>query len=443
MATTYGAFDSISGYTRAHPDIVIGLCVIGIAALLAMWAVIFLPSAAEDMDITTTVPLEVGTPAFVNAIAGVTHSQVLVGNSPTILNNGDEFMPAVVASIAQAKHTVNITNYIWVKGTFSDTLFAALIAAQKRGVQVRILADADGSTSLPQDQIDQLRAAGGQFETYHPISLHTLSVQNRRDHRRAVVIDGTDAYTGGIAIKDEWLGNGLAHGHWRDMMFEFHGAMAQSMQNIFADIWQETTGEVIAGDGFYPLSPTATTGGSATMLQIDSVPTSQFQPIRDALYLSIISAKKNIYITNPYLLPDAKTMRALEDKARSGVDVRILTAGPDTDAPFVEAAGEANFNSLLTAGVKIYQYNTRVHTKTMVVDDVWTLVGSANFDSRSSGLNIENVIGITDPKFATTMQQMFSADITHAHEVTVEEWKHRSFFNSVRSWFFSLLAKQM
>ena len=434
----------ILSFIRGHAYRIIGLATVGFLAVIAIVVILLLPSASEYVTLKTTEPLEIGSPAFITALATATHGTVQTGDIPTILNNGDEFIPAVVASINQAKQSINITNFIWTKGSFSDQLFTALDAAAKRGVQVRILVDAIGTGSgMPDTQVKELEALGGKVETFRPISLLNLDLFYRRDHRRVVVIDGETAYTGGIAFDDAWLGNGITTGLWRDMMFEVHGAVAQDLQGVFSDIWVETTGEVIAGSAFYPLAPLSPHGGAATYVEIFSAPTGYFQSVRDAFTLSILSAKKSLYITNTYLLPDSETMKLLEEKARDGVDVRILVPGSDNDGEFAEYAGELNYDALLTAGVKIYVYDNLIHTKTITVDGVWSLIGSANFDNRSRALNDEDVLGVASPQFASELQSTFMNDLTHAKEINLQEWEKRGWFSRLRSRICSLFAKQL
>jgi cardiolipin synthase len=427
---------------REHAYWTGGLAILGVLAVVALVTIAFLPSASEYLTLKKTDPLQIGSPAFIAAFSTATHGTVQTGDIPTILNNGDEFIPAVVASIDQAQHSINITNFIWTDGSFSDQLFVALDAAAKRGVQVRILVDADGS-SMPGAQTKALQALGGKVETFRPITLVNLDLLYRRDHRRAVIIDGETAYTGGIAFDDQWLGDGITPGYWRDMMFEVHGALAQDLQGAFSDIWIETTGEVIAGSDFFPFAPLAPHSGAATYVEIFSAPTGYFEPVRDAFTLSILSAKKSLYITNTYLLPDAETMTLLEEKARAGVDVRILVPGSDNDPEFAEFAGEANYEALLKAGVRIYIYNNLIHTKTVTIDGVWSLIGSANFDNRSRALNDEAVLGVASPQFASELQDTFMQDLTHAKELTLQEWDKRGLYSRLRSFVCLLFAKQL
>lgn len=408
---------------------------------LILLGVQFLPSVSDYVEVKFSEPEHVGSPTFVAALAAAVHGTVRVGAVPEILNNGDEFVPAVVRDIRNAKHTINITNYIWNDGAFSDTLFAALDDAARRGVEVRILVDAQGS-AVPKAQAATLESLGGQVRRFRPISLLTLNLLDRRDHRRAVIIDGTVAYTGGIAFDDLWLGNGLLPGHWRDMMFRVQGAVAQDMQGIFSDMWVETTGEVVSGTLFFPLSALPPSHGEATYLEIFSAPTGYFQPVREADILSIRSAEKTLDITNPYLLPDSETTQALIDAAQRGVRVRILVAGNDTDAKCVRYAGQYNYADLLAAGIRIYEYKTRLHTKTMVVDGAWSIIGSANFDSRSRALNDEDILGVSSARFASELEKTFETDLRYAQEVDPTQWAKRGVLSQLRSRVCLIFAKQ-
>ncbi len=173
------------------------------------------------------------------------------GGSVRLLNNGVEFFPALLEAIGKAEHTINFLVFIWEPGVASDQVFAALIDRARAGVQVRVLLDGVGSYGAPADSIEALRAVGGKVETFRPPSLGKLNRFHRRTHRRAIVMDGKTAFTGGMAVGDKWLGNADTPEHWRDSMVEVTGPMATTVQSAFVAPWAHTTGELLSGDLFF------------------------------------------------------------------------------------------------------------------------------------------------------------------------------------------------
>ncbi len=402
-----------------------------------MLVTLFYPAEADDRILIPIATPAAGSPEFIDMMAGLTHTPIVNGSPPRIVNDGDEFVPALIERIDDAERSVNLTTFIWTEGEMSDRIFDALIAAAERGVAVRVLVDGFGGAA-PEGRVGALTALGGKFEEYRPIALSKVLEYYKRTHRRAFVIDGRYAFVGGIAVSDEWLGGGRSEEEWRELMIEVTGAPARSVQSAFADIWAETTGEVLAGDAFYPET---TEGGEATYLHIVSSPSETSQSIRASLLLSVLTATDRLYITNPYLLLDEQTMDALMERAKAGVDVRILAPAPDATSP-VLLAQETNYGPLLASGVRIYQYHWYVHSKTLTADGAWSMVGSANIDSRSRVLNDENVLGIAHEGFAASLEREFFADLAYADELTYEAWEARPFWRKLASRASYLFAKQ-
>ena len=409
---------------------------IGVVALLLVIIVLLLPSPTRQPIMSVSTPLSVGSTEFMATIAGLLHTDIKKGGAIEIIDNGDNFLPDLLQSIQHAHRTINITDFIWKTGTFSDQVFDALTAAAARGVQVRVLTDAQ-QTILSKDKLKAFETAGGRFEQFHRMSPFKIALVNKRTHRRAMIFDGTEAYLGGIAIDDAWLGDGRTKGKWRDLMFRVHDTMALSVQSAFADEWYETTGEVIAGDAFYPNDPQT---GSIPYINIVSQPNDHWSPIESLYLLSLRSAKKNIYIQNPYFLPDSELLDVLENAARSGVDVRVMV--PKTVFSPVGHAAEINYSSMLDAGIKLYEYQTLMHTKTITIDGVWSIIGSSNFDNRSRHINNENVFAISDTAFAKEIEASFQKDVGFSQEITKDSWGTRWLIWSWYAYLSGIFAKQ-
>ena len=420
------------------------ILVVGSLSLLfigIVFATMILPFNNGDKQFVTTNASPAGSPEFVQTLADLTGAPVQKGDAVIPLNDASQFLPTLLNSINTASFSVNFTTFPWSDGTFSDEVFAALTAAAARGVQVRLLLDGLGAHTVSKEKIQTLQSAGGIVAEYHPFKLLNPLQYDNRDHMRAVIIDGKIGFTGGIGITDDWLGDSSSTA-FQDMMFEFHGTMAQSIQNTFDENWNNVTGRVLSGPMFYPAVATST--AQNTFVGITSIPSEDYQPVRDSFMLTILSAQKTLWIVNPYIIPDKNLLQALEDKAKAGVDVRILSPGKNTDAPVLQAAWHSDYEPLLESGVKLYEYQpTMIHTKFMVADGVWSLVGSANIDNRSELLNNENVMGISDPVLADSLDQTFTNYLSQSDEITLMDWKNQyGFFQKLYSHMLLVLFKQ-
>ncbi len=409
----------IRAFMRRHAKTVAILAAIGVIAVAVVAYLFLFVHTGLPTPITQDETLAVGTPEFLSTFATITKSPIRTGPTPAVLNNGDEYAPALIADINAATSSIDFSTYIWKKGTFSDEVFPALTAAAKRGVQVRILFDGYAGKP-PKDQLQAFQQAGGRAAFLRPFWSDPFSFDSR-DHRRAIVIDGRIGYTGGMAIQDEWLGDGRSEDAWRDTMFRMQGEMAQSLESDFDDQWLVATGEVLAA------SPVQESDAGVTFVPVVGSAGDKNHPITDAFLLTALSAKKSLYITNPYVLPDDALTQVLMQKARSGVDVRLLVPGPHTDAKLVRFASHGYYRELLAAGVRIYEYQpSLIHEKAMIADGQWSLIGSANIDNRSREINDEDVFGIQDPALAQELTTNFNGDLQYSKEITLDAWTHRN-----------------
>jgi cardiolipin synthase len=248
----------------------------------------------------------------------------------------------------------------------------------------------------------------------------------RRTHRRAIVIDGRVAFTGGAAISKKWAGDVRTKHEWRDSMTRITGPLVGGIQSAFAENWVYCTGEVLSASRFFP--PLDPTPGPCTVSVVSS-PSDALQPIRILFWLSFANARHRLWICNSYFIPDPRLRKAVIDRACHGVDVRILVPGNHTDAVPVQLAGRSYYDELLAAGVRIFEYQpAMMHAKTVVVDDSWSVVGSANMDERSMEINEENIVGIAHEPFARAVAAGLEKDFTRSREVTLDEWRRRPFW---------------
>jgi cardiolipin synthase len=362
--------------------------------------------------------------ALLPSIAGLTQSSLDSGNRIEVLQNGNGFFPRVMRDVAAARQSIHLESYIWYDGTISRQLAKLLSMKAREGVEVRILVDASGGRQLEGDVKEMLIKAGAQVSHFHPVRINTLGTINNRDHRKLIVIDGRIGYIGGHGIADEWTGNGQDLDHWRDTALRVTGPAVNRMQAAFSENWVETGGLLLAGEKYFPHLPPA--GNSVTHVAWTS-PSGGVSSVQILYYLAIKAAHREIIIQNPYLLPDDEAIEALQDAVARGVDVKIMVPSDDaTDSPVVQHASHHHFGTLLKRGVKIWEYEkTLLHQKVLIVDGMWSSVGSTNFDDRSFDLNDEVNIGVLDPAIAAQLRAAFENDLRHAKQHSFKEWENR------------------
>lgn len=365
-------------------------------------------------------PFQVENPAFRRSAEALGNPMV-GGNSAVLLKNGDEIFPAMTRDIRQAKRTVNLETYIFQPDRAGRQFADALMAAARNGVEVRLLVDAWGS-KLKQFK-EELEKAGIQVHKYRPIRLFSIYKVGKRSHRKILVVDGKIAYTGGLGIDERWLGNARNTKEWRDTQVRVEGPVAAQMQSIFSEDWTYTTGEILAGDKFYPqIAPAGTILAQA----IKASRGDSSSLAKMLYYVAIQTAVKSIHIANAYFLPDKQVREALAHAVQRGVDVQIMVPGRNIDLPMVRFAAWFHYTDMLDSGIRIYEYRpTMIHNKTMVVDGIYSTIGSINFDARSMNRNEEESLAFYDAGFAGEMEKMFSDDRKRCEEITYWAVKHR------------------
>jgi cardiolipin synthase A/B len=397
--------------------------ILGVMALVGVIGALFLPDWKQP-DYQLGTDAEVGTEAFVEAAAALLNNPVYRGGEVTLLQNGDAFYPAMLQAIISASDNITFEVYIFEPDDIGRQFMDALIDRARGGVEVRLLVDWFGSLKFRQRHRDELTRAGVQVQVFRPFSLRNLVRIYRRTHRRAIVIDGRVAFTGGAAISRKWAGDVRNSHEWRDSMTRITGPLVGGIQSAFAVNWVYCTGEVLTASRFLPpLAP----GAGPRSVSVVSSPSDAAQPIRVLFWLSFAHARRRLWICNSYFIPDPRLRKVVVDRARQGVDVRILVPGNHTDAIPVQFAGRSYYEELLAAGVRIFEFlPAMMHAKTVMVDDAWSVIGSANLDERSMELNEENIVGIADGPFARAVAEGLERDFARSREVTLEEWRRRA-----------------
>jgi cardiolipin synthase len=404
------------------------ILIIGVVALLGViGGLFFVVSDSPENIYSDHEVAPVQSALFLTSLSHLVNAPVERGGEVTILDNGDEFLPALIEAIDAAKRTINFSVYIWTDGYFSTQVLNALVRAQKRGVAVRVLLDGLGSSDTPDSKFDELKNAGGHVEKFRTPQFGKLTRFHRRNHRRSIVMDGNVGFIGGMAVADTWLGHAQDPEHWRDMMFKVTGPLARSLQSAFVSSWLSSSGEILTGEDTYPLDGDIPPPGVERFIHLVNSPADDDYAMAQFFNMSILAARESLYVVTPYFIPDKHLKNALKQRAEAGVDVRLLLPGEHIDNMWVRLSAQTHYEDLLKAGVRIYEYRpTFLHSKFMVVDGQWSIVGSPNLNSRSRTLDEENAQGILDKGLGEQLMKTFHDDLSRADEIKLEQWRRRN-----------------
>ena len=377
---------------------------------------------------------------FLDTIAGASSSPFVPGNTVELLNNGDAFYPRMLDAITGAQVSITIEAYIYWAGEIGLQFARALAERAQAGITVKILLDAIGSASIGREILRTLEEGGCQVAWYNPIHWYTIGRFNNRTHRKSLIIDGCVAFTGGAGIADHWRGDARGPHEWRDMQIRLAGPAVTPLQAGFAHNWQEATGELLSGATYYPsIEPSGRLSAQTLM----SSPESGGSVVRTMYYLSIVCARKSIYISNPYFIPDAVAIETLIDAKQRGIDVRIMVSGDRNDNWLARQNSVRLYGPLLKAGIEIFEYDrTMLHHKTMVVDGVWATIGTANFDNRSFAHNEESNVCVFNRTLGRQLQNIFYADMAVCEHIDRDTWAHRGVWARAQEFVASFLEDQ-
>jgi cardiolipin synthase len=367
---------------------------------------------------------------FATIVGALTQTALRPGNAVAVLANGDETYPRLWADLRAATRSISMQVYYAMPGRMADELATILTERARAGVEVRFLYDALGAHPLGDDYIRALCDAGVRACVFRPMRWYSPHLVQHRSHARVVVIDGVIAYGGGFGIADKWYGNGRRSGEWRDTNVRCTGPVVRQFQAAFAAGWAESTGELLLHRHLYPEAATGEASASEpTCVRaglLFGTPTIGSTAVERFLAATIAGAAERLYIANAYFAPDDDLRRFLCEAAGRGVDVRVLTAGDESDVGAARHAGRARYEELLEGGVRIYEYRTTMmHAKTMVVDGVWCTVGSLNLDNRGIALNDEALLIAHDRALGARLESLYLDDLRHATEVDLPEFRQR------------------
>jgi cardiolipin synthase len=350
---------------------------------------------------------------------------VSVGNAVTLYHDTNQAFAALLDAIAAARHHVHLEFFILRSDDTGTRLIEALTEKARAGVEVRLLYDSVGGLFLSSRTLRPLLQAGGKVRNFLPVNPLRSWVQvNLRNHRKIVVVDGAVGFTGGMNIGDEYLGLSRRFGHWRDTFVRLEGPAVAGLQRVFAEDWDFTADRALNGPAYFPTLPAT---GPSTVQVIEAGPDQDFNSIREVYFAAIISARRRVWIASPYFVPDAGILDALRLARYRGVEVRLLCLlHPDHYLSFY--ASRYHWTDLLSAGVQVYLYSRgMMHSKLMLVDGRWAMVGSANLDNRSLHLNFEVGCMLYSALLVAELEEQYQRDLADAVAVDPEAVARRPF----------------
>ncbi|MES2605577.1 MAG: phospholipase D-like domain-containing protein [Pseudomonadota bacterium] len=396
----------------------------------------------------------------------VSDSPLLLGNKVLLLQDGPATYKAMFDAIRTAKDHINVEFYIIEDDAVGQQFADLLLERQANGVQVNLIYDSVGCILTEDAYFERLQAGGVNVLEFNPINPLLSKKEwelNSRDHRKILVVDGRVAFIGGINISDTYSAGSnssgsssfplsgasknrsadqdedpMALGPWRDTDVQLEGPVVAELQKLFMDTWQKQNGKPVAPKEYFPtLAPV----GNEIIRSIGSTPDDPFSQMYLTLISAIGNAENKIWLTNAYFVPDDQFLQAILDAAKRGVDVRIILPS-HTDSSLTFHAGRAHYDDLLEAGVKIYEMEEAVlHSKTAVIDGVWSTVGSTNLDWRSFVDNDEVNAVILGREFGQQMEATYMQDIEHSNAIDLATWKQRPASTKLKETFSSMLER--
>lgn len=376
----------------------------------------------------------------------VAETPLIAGNRTRILHDGVDAFRAMFADIRNAKRQVNLEYFIF-EDVKSDgvALGDLLVAKRRQGVQVNIIYDSYGSSGTPSAFFDRLKDAGVHLVEFNPID--PLAAKNGydlndRDHRKILVVDGATAIVGGVNLSTAYQSNRFGKSgapadtppteHVRDTDLEIEGPAVAWLQRLFLDHWNQQQGQPLPTALFFPK---IAADGTEVIRIVGSTPDKSIPRYYVTLLSAIRNAEKSVWLSAAYFVPTHQEKEDLSDAARRGVDVRLLL--PDkSDSPRAIEVAHSAYSDLLEAGVKIYEsHDVVLHSKTVVIDGVWTAIGSSNFDQRSIVFNDEVDAIVLGSATSQIMQGMFEDDIRNANRIDLAAWNDRPFWEKVEEMF--------
>lgn len=348
-------------------------------------------------------------------------SQLSYKNSTQLFVDGRMLFDDFIKEIKAAKHHIHMEFYIFNDDEIGLEIQKHLIKRAKEGIEIRIIFDGMGNFGINKDFIKAFTDNGIQNVCFAPVIFPLINNRiNYRNHRKIFIVDGKVAYLGGFNIGREYVGDYNNIKTWRDTHLKISGEGAKHLQNVFIADWHFLTKESLKSTNYFPV---IIHGEERTVIQIvKGGPDSEWESIMQMYFAMISNAKKSIYITTPYFVPNESLLNAITNAALSGIDVRLLIPSK-SDYFFMTLASSSYVKELLESGVRVYKYEKEsfIHSKTIVIDGQVSSVGTANLDIRSLTMNFEINAFIYNKCLAGNLECSFFHDLKSAKEVTLAD----------------------
>ena len=402
----------------------------------ALVAVIVIGGGCATVNAPLSLPeMALGEPSFFPTLEAYASAPIVGGNTVDILLNGEQIFPAMLDAIEQARTSITYAQYFYEDGPIARDIAEALAERCRAGLGVHVLLDGFGALNMPSEYTDLMKRSGCHVATFRPLSHVVLGNANKRNHRRILVVDGRIGFTGGSGVSYKWMGDGRIPDHWRETDVRVEGPVVEYLQGAFAENWLEATGVVLGGENYFPrpLQPT----GQVYAQVVRSSPAGGASAMYTTFLLAIASAQRTIYITNPYFVVDKVMETRLIAAAERGVKVVVLVPGK-IDHNLVRQASRGQFGRMLLGGIEIFEYTAALlHSKTMVIDGVWTTIGSTNLDNRSFAMNEELNLVVYNAAVGRAMENVFREDLRASRQIDYKRWRARG----IKERLFELLAR--
>ena len=404
------------------------LVVIGTLSFATVLLMIFggLIEPTLGYTVRSTDSLLNGSEPFLCLLEALTDAKVGRNSSFNVLTNGEFFYESQLASIRAAQKSVHLEAYIFDKGEIGRRYIEALAERARAGVKVRLVCDAFGSMGVNDAYFADLLQAGGVVSWYNGLRWYRLARINNRTHRELMIVDGRIGFIGGAGIADQWYRNRGALTRWRDSVIRIEGDVVCHLQATFAGSWLEAHGDILASQDLFAAE--GRPAGASVAMIVNSTPSYGGASRARILFQTLIaSATKTIHITTPYFLPDKSLAEALiEAVEKRGVQVRILVPGTKSDLLLTRSASRRGYGPLLKAGARVFEYQrSMMHAKILLIDGLWSVVGSTNFDQRSFAINNEVNMAVREPALAQRLEEDFVHDLSDSRELSYDEWLKR------------------
>jgi len=421
-------------------------------------------SSFSDLQDADHLPIE--SEAFNQEMHNITGRYRHTNNQLLLLKNGDEIFPLLLGLIAKAKKSIYIDQYAFHDDDVGIKISNALKERAGEGVEICITYDYLGSRGTSRSFWEDLEQHNIEIRPFNPIPWWTVIRANNRDHRKIILIDREIGLIGDFGIGNQYAGDGKSNGSWRVNALLIKGPAIKDLEEVFLESWEEADHGFINKDLPFPLIniildiPFSLFSGSQVTAEtellhslslkvsgevriISSTPNWGSTEIFDAFLLAFKAAKKSIYITQSYFIPNSRVQEALIDASLRGVEVKIILP-QKPDVLLVKSAAELSYEELLEGGIRIFERKgTMLHTKTIVIDGIWSSIGSCNIDDRSFFLSYECNAVVYGRVFGNAMEEMFEEDLIDCEEITLERWRKRSWWKRLRNKLLILFAKQL